>query len=347
MVLRREFILAGSGLLISAKSLLADSILVSKSPRISEFDLQSMAGRYTSTSDFFVRNHFEIPAVSTLQQLAIGGEVAHPLAISAADLRRLKVTKLGAVLECAENGTGPLALASDGLWEGYALKDILAMARPNANAWHLLLTGADGFRRSIPLEQVSPQALLATQLNHQPLTPEHGAPWRALFPGLYGMQSVKWLKSIQLTSAPLPLDKDEYTESIKGANGQTQHKALPPVLVKSVMTYPVVGQVLHPGSVTLRGVAWSGQGKIAAVEISADGGKSWRIAKLDPGGRYDWTMWHYTVVINGTGVGEFAIRAVDEKGSEQPATRDPSRLDIYANNTIERVQFVVQKAPPL
>lgn len=344
-MLRREFILAGSGLLISAKILLADLLLVSEAPRISEFDLQSLEGRYTSVRDFFVRDHFGIPAASALQSLAIGGEVERPLVISLPSLRRLKVIKLGAVLECARNGIAPLALASNGLWEGWTLHDVLAMARPTAKARFLLLTGADGFRRSIPLEQVSPQALLATKLNHQPLAPEHGAPWRALFPGLYGMQSVKWLKSIEVTSTPLSLDSDEYAESVKGSNGHVERQTLPPVLVKSVITYPVLGEVLHPGTVTVRGVAWSGQGRVAAVEISADGGKTWRVAKLDSGGRYEWAIWHYTVTINGTGVAEFAVRAVDENGSEQPATRDPSRLDPNANNTIERVQFVVQQAP--
>ncbi|MGH9455473.1 MAG: sulfite oxidase, partial [Terriglobia bacterium] len=77
-------------------------------------------------------------------------------------------------------------------------------------------------------------------------------------------------------------------------------------------------------------------------EITTDGGKSWRVAKLDPGGRYEWAIWHYTVGINGTGVAEFAARAVDSTGAEQPAARDPNRLDPYANNTIERVQFLVE-----
>ena len=347
MVRRREFILAGSGLLMTAKSLLADSILVSEDPRISEFDLQSLEGRYTSVKDFFVRNHFGIPAASSLQSLAISGEVAKPLAISPQALQKLKERKLDAVLECAQNQTGPLALASNGLWEGWTLHDILALARPSAKARSLLLLGADGFQRRIQLEQVSPQALLATKLNHQRLTPEHGAPWRVLLPGLFGMQSVKWLKQIEIVATPLALNTDEYAESIKGPDGKVEYKALPPVLVKSVITYPVRGQVLHPGTVTLRGVAWSGQGRVAVVEISADGGKTWRLAKLDPAGRYGWATWHYTVTIIGTGVAEFAVRAVDENGLQQPATRDPSRLDHYANNTIERVQFVVQPPPSI
>lgn len=337
----------GGALLVSARPLLSDSVLVSSSPRISEFDLQSLQGRYTPVRDFFVRDHHGIPPASSLQSIAISGQVERPAAITLHQLGGLKVKTLGAVLECARNGTGPLALMSNGLWEGWALTDILSLVHPAAGARYLILEGADGFRRSVPIQQVSPQALLATRLNRQPLTPEHGAPWRVLLPGLYGMQSVKWLKSIKVSVSPLPLATDEYAESIKGANGQVQHKALPPVLVKSVLTYPVLGQVLHPGTVTLRGLAWGGQQKVAVVEISADGEKTWRVAKLESASRYEWTKWHYTVTINGTGVAEFAVKAIGEKGSEQPAGRNPNRLDPYANNTIERAQFLVQPSPRL
>lgn len=341
---RRDFFatLAGTGLLVPAASLLGDSILVSSNPRISEFDLQSLEGRYTPPTDFYVRNHYAIPPASAASTLSISGEVEKPVTISQKDLAKLKMRQLGAVLECSGDGTGPEALASNGLWKGWTLQDVLGMALPTTEAKFLILTGADGFRRSIPVEQVSQDAMLVTKLNRQPLPPEHGAPWRALFPGLYGMQSVKWLKQIELATTPLPLETDEYAAVIKGPAGAARRQALPSVLVKSVITYPILGQVLHPGTVTLRGLAWSGGGRIAAVEITTDGGKSWRLAKLDRGGPYEWTIWHYTVGINGTGVAEFAVRAVDEKGFEQPATRDPSRLDLYANNTIERIQFLVQ-----
>ncbi len=341
---RREFfgVLAGSGLIVPARNLLGDSILVSSNPRISEFDLQSLEGRYTPATDFYVRNHYAIPPASAASTLSISGEVEKPVTISSKDLAQLKIQQLGAVLECSGDGTGPQALASNGLWEGWPLQDVLALARPTAKARFLLLTGADGFRRSVPVEQASRGAMLVTKLNRQPLPPEHGAPWRALFPGLYGMQSVKWLKQIDLAAAPLSLETDEYAAVIKGPAGATQRQSLPTVLVKSVITYPVLGQVLHPGTVTLRGLAWSGGGKIAAVEITTDGGKSWRVANLNPGSRYEWAIWHYTVGIRGTGVAEFAVRAVDDKGSEQPATRDPDRLDPYTNNSIERIQFLVQ-----
>jgi len=108
------------------------------------------------------------------------------------------------------------------------------------------------------------------------------------------------------------------------------------MLVKSVITYPASGVILRPGSVPLRGLAWSGTGKIAVVEVSTGNTNTWRLAKLDAGTTYEWALWQYTLKIPEAGVLNVACKAVDEGGSEQPPQRDPNRLDGYANNTIAR-----------
>jgi DMSO/TMAO reductase YedYZ molybdopterin-dependent catalytic subunit len=254
----------------------------------------------------------------------------------------MKTRQLGAVLECSGNGTGPGALASNGFWEGWALNDVLVPARPTPKAAHLHLIGRDGFARSIPAAQAGSDAMLVTRLNHQPLTPEHGAPWRALFPGRYGMNSVKWLERIVLSASPLPPETDDYRAQIRTPSGRSEYQPLPSVLVKSVITYPALGVILHPGSVTVRGVAWSGTGKIAVVEVSTDNASTWRLAKLDPGTLYEWGLWQFTVKIPQSGVLNVASKAVDDKGSEQPPQRDPNRLDGYANNTIEQVHYLIE-----
>ncbi len=339
---RREFFaaLATGGLLGPARRLLADSILVSSNPLISEYNLESVDDRYTPVDDFYVRNHYGIPPAAAT--LILKGEVQRPVTLTDRDLAALKVRQVGAVLECSGNGTGPDALVSNGLWEGWSLGEVLALARPTAQAKYLHLTGADGFRRSIPIDYVHEDAMLVTRLNRRPLGAEHGAPWRALFPGRYGMESVKWLREIELAVAPWPAQPADYLASLKAPDGTVTREPLPRVLTKSVITYPALGAVLHRGTVTLRGLAWSGSGRIVAVEVTTDGGKSWRLASLEPGSRYEWTIWRYTVHIQGTGIAEFACRAVDDTGAEQPATRDPRRIDPYANNTIERIQFLVQ-----
>ncbi len=345
MLRRRFLVLAGASTALLVKNgshLLGDSILVSSTPLIAEFNLQSQVGKYTPTEDFYVRNHFPVPQGPESGMLSIGGNVEQPVKVSLADMSRLKTRELGAVLECAGNGTGPEALASNGFWEGWALADVLSLARPTAKAAHLHLVGRDGFARSIPVDEAEPDAMLVTQLNHEPLTPEHGAPWRALFPGRYGMNSVKWLDRIVLSATPLPPETDEYRAQLRTPSGRSQYQPLPKVLVKSVITYPALGVIVHPGSVTLRGLAWSGTGKIAAVEISTGNTNTWRLAKVDVGTPYEWALWHYTLKVPEVGVLNVACKAVDENGSQQPSQRDPNRLDGYANNTIERAHFLIE-----
>ena len=346
-MLRRRFLaLAGAGgttlLLPTRFRLLGDSILVSSNPLISEFNLQSQVGRYTPTEDFYVRNHFSIPQSPESGALSIEGEVQQSVKVSTGDLSRLKTRELGAVLECSGNGTGPQALVSNGFWEGWALADVLALARPTSKAAHLHLVGRDGFARSIPAADVGADAMLVTRLNHEPLRPEHGAPWRALFPGRYGMNSVKWLERIVLSASPLPPETDEYRAQLRTPSGRSEYQPLPRMLVKSVIMYPARGVILHPGSVTLRGLAWSGTGKIAAAEVSTADTNTWRLAKLDAGSPYEWALWQYTIKVPEVGVLNVACKAVDEAGSEQPSQRDPNRLDGYANNTIERVHYLIE-----
>ncbi len=343
---RREFFTLAAGgtvLLSTARRVRGDSILLSSNPLVVEFNLQSLNGKYTPTEDFYIRNHFPIPQAAPTRLLRIEGEVEKPLSVSAEDLARLRPREMGAVLECAGNGTSPEALASNGLWEGWVLEDILAMAQPTSKAAHLHLTGSDGFSRSVPMGEALRDAMLVTRLNHQPLPLEHGAPWRVLFPGWYGMSSVKWLERIELSPIPLAPETDQYLAKLdRPPAGQPNYHSLPRLQVKSVVNYPALGVILHPGTVTVRGLAWSGTGTVAVVEVSTDGGKTWRVAKLDAGSRYEWCQWQYTVKIPEPGVLNVACKAVDEKGAEQPVQRDPNRIDGYANNTIEQVHFLVE-----
>ena len=184
------------------------------------------------------------PASGTL---GIEGEVEQPVKVSSGDLSRLKARELGAVLECSGNGTGPQALASNGFWEGWALGDVLALARPSPKAAHLHLVGRDGFARSVPVAEAGPDAMLVTRLNHEPLSPEHGAPWRALFPGRYGMNSVKWLEKIVLSASSLPPETDEYRAQLRTPSGRTEYQPLPKVLVKSCSRSAVAPRPISPG----------------------------------------------------------------------------------------------------
>lgn len=338
---RRSFMtLLGSGLLVP-RTLKAEHHVISVDPLEVEFDLTSLQGRYTSVEDFYVRNHFETPQNLGSATLRIEGEVEKPRDFAPSDFAMLRERKFGAVLECAGNRVGSTGLISNGAWSGWSFEDVLIMARPTAAAAYLHLLGRDGYKRSVPLERALADGILVTRLDSRPLTIQHGAPWRALLPGWYGMDSVKWLERIVVTAAPLPPEGGTYQQTRQTQSGELDRQLLPRVQVKSVIVDPREETVLRRGRVEIRGLAWSGAGKIDSVEVSADAGRTWRTATLDSGADLEWAAWKGSVELARPGAVELVARAKDVQGHVQPAERDPARLDGYANNWYHRVRCVV------
>ncbi len=316
--------------------------VVSVDPLIVNSDLSSFAGRYTPLEDFYVRNHGEIPAPAEPSSLLIEGEVEKPQRLTWDDLASIPKTRVAAVLECAGSPVLPTGLVSNGTWEGWPLASVLSLARPSPTGAHLQLFGRDGYSRSVSIERARSEGILATHLNGQPLRRRHGAPWRALFPGWYGVDSIKWLERIALATAPLPPRDSTYLELTKSEAGEVEQQPLPRVQVKSLITSPAERSVVRRGSIQVRGLAWTGEGHISEVGISGDRGAHWRRAILDTGGRYEWVIWRASWELTRPGVAEIVCRATDNKGNTQPEQRDPGRLDQYANNWYHRVQVVVQ-----
>src|SRR5579863_8443795 len=317
---RREFIiLSGGALWTGARNLLADHHLMSSDPLVVTFDLGSLTARYTGTEDFYIRNHHAIPESVPALSLRIEGEVKMPQELTPDDLNRLSERQTGAVLECAGDPVTALGLVSDGLWKGPPLGAVLALAQPKPRGAYAQLFGRDGFSRSVPLQRALEDGILVTRLNDRPLPRSHGAPWRALFPGWYGMDSVKWLERIVVAQNPLAPEGKTYLELRKDAAGAVEASALPRIQVKSVITNPADAAVLRRGRVEVRGLAWSGLGKVERVELSADGGTSWTPATLDGGeSAYDWTLWRVPVELHQRGRLELVCRAVDASGNTQP-----------------------------
>jgi len=340
--LNRRYVMALLGnAWLAARVLRAEHRVISMDPLEMEFELWSLQGQYTSVEDFYVRNHFESPSSPQAATLKIEGEVEVPQQLTRADLAKLEERKFGAVLECAGNRVGSTGLVSNGAWTGWALKDILTLARPNAAAGHLHLHGRDGYKRSVPLGRAMADAVLVTQLNSRPLTLPHGAPWRALLPGWYGMDSVKWLERIVVAATPLPSEGGTYQQSRQTESGEIEREPLPHVRVKSAILNPRPGSVLRKGKTEIRGLAWTGAGTIASVEVSAGAGRAWQSASLIPTGALEWVIWKISVELTETGTVELVSRAKDTTGQVQPVERDTSRLDGYANNWYHRVRCTV------
>ena len=133
--------------------------------------------------------------------------------------------------------------------------------------------------RSIPIEKASEDAMIAYAQNGEALRPEQGYPTRLLLPGWEGNASVKWLRRLDLAATPFMTREEtsKYTDPL--ADGTARQFSFV-MDARSVITTPSYPQSVEPGWMEIRGIAWSGRGKIQRVQISTDGGKTWANATL-------------------------------------------------------------------
>lgn len=198
----------------------ADLIMIQPEPFNAEAPPQALAGDITPTRLHYVRSNFPLPDHDgTLQ---IGGAVDNPTTLTLDELRAMPAVERVVTLECAGNGRlrqTPLPIGepwgdyavSTASWTGTFLHEVLKQARPAPNAIDVKFTGADHgpyyqykditFMRSLALSHAADPAaeiLIAYEMNGEPLTPDHGAPFRLIVPHWYGVASVKWLKRIDV-----------------------------------------------------------------------------------------------------------------------------------------------------
>ena len=299
--------------------------------------LQFLEGMITPNGLHFERSHNGIPDIDPAQhKLVIHGLVKQPLVFTLDDLARYPMTSRIHFVECACNsgalygktavpGTAQTlhGLLSCAEWTGVPVSLLLEEAGVDPAAQWVLAEGADAahMSRSIPLAKIMDDAMIALYQNGERVRPSNGYPMRLLVPGFQGNMNVKWLRRLKLSATPM-MTKDETSKySMLLKDGKVAQFKFP-LDAKSVITKPSPGyQLKAQGFYEISGVAWSGNGKIARVEVSADGGKSWADAVLSGPvlskaiTRFR-APWHWT--------GQEATlqsRATDETGYVQP-TRD-------------------------
>jgi sulfane dehydrogenase subunit SoxC len=201
------------------------------------------------------------------------------------------------------------------------------------------------YQRSLPIEEAMREdVLLAYAMNGQPIPPSHGFPLRLVVPEWYGMASVKWLRSITAIAEPF----EGVQQTVLYNYRREEDEPGTPVTRKrprALMAPPGIPEFLsrlrhvrrEPTRIT--GRAWSGDGPVARVEFSADGGETWADADLDePSGRHGWTGWSYTWDPPAPGDYELCVRATDARGETQPVSgEDIWNRGGYGVNTVQRV----------
>jgi sulfane dehydrogenase subunit SoxC len=255
-----------------------------------------LEGTITPSGLHFERSHSGIPDIDPEQhRLVIHGLVKQPLVFTMEALSRYPMESRIAFIECAGNSAllnapqpQPLGMAAiHGMfgcseWTGVRLSTLLDEAGVDPAAHWVIAEGADAaaMSRSIPLAKAMDDALVCLYQNGERVRPSNGYPVRLLVPGFEGNVSVKWLRRLKLTAQPA-MTKDEtskYTVLLKDAKAW---QFIFPMEVKSLITRPSPGLTLkNPGFYEISGLAWSGNGRIRQVDVSADGGQSWAPAVL-------------------------------------------------------------------
>ena len=296
--------------------------------------LERLEGSITPAGLHFERHHNGIPDIDpAAHTLTIHGLIKQPLVFTLDALLRYPMQSRVHFVECAGNSGGMIApqpaqntagglhgLLSCSEWTGIPVSWLLDEAGIDPRATWLLAEGADaaGMSRSVPLWKCQDDAMIALYQNGEPIRPEQGFPMRLLVPGFQGNMNVKWLRRLKLTAGPT-FTKDEtskYTELMPGGKAREFQFGMG---VKSIITKPSFGLTLQgPGLYEISGLAWSGAGRVAKVEVSADGGKSWAEAALN-GPVQSKALTRFRAPWRWAGApGMLLSRATDESGDVQP-----------------------------
>ncbi len=330
----------------------ADLIVHEEDPFNAEPPRAALADeKLTACDAFYVRNHGPVPEVDPSSwRLRADGLVDRELELSLADLQSSFARhEIVATLQCAGNrragflsardipGEAPWGPGGTGtaVWSGARLADVLAAAGIHEDADHVAFLGADvseeadppqPFGASIPRHKATAgEVLLAWGMNGEPLPTVHGAPVRLVVPGYVGARSVKWLERI--TAQVEPSDNFFQAESYRllpaeadpDAIGPGEGVALGAVAVNAEILSPDEGATVAPGPLRVSGYALAGDDRrIVRVDVSTDGGRTWRQADLaDQQSPWSWRLWEAEVDVAGATT-EIVARAWDSAAAAQP-----------------------------
>ena len=313
-------------------------------PLDAETPLDLLTSYLTPNDLFFVRHHWNptFPDASTWK-LTVDGEVERPLSLSLSDLKAMPRASATCVLQCAGNGRSlhrPIVpgvqwkygAVGNAKWTGVRVRDVLEKAGLKAGAKHLHTFGTDKppekvppFHRSVELDKIREDGLIAFEMNGEPLPQAHGGPARLVVPGWAGDHWMKWLDRISPQAAAQTgfyMDTAYRYPKTPGEPGVAfKPDEMTPVtelFVKSNITESPASARVGKAA-TIRGFAFSGAPDVAKVEMTDDGGATWSPATLgkdhDP---HAWRLWSFAYTPKKSGRVTLHARATDSRGAVQP-----------------------------
>lgn len=293
--------------------------------------LQDLYGTITPSDLHFERNHNGVPVIDPNRfELLIHGMVEKPMIFTLKDLKRFPSVSRIAFLECSGNfRTGKetmtpqeiCGLTSQSEWTGVMLSTLFREVGINPKATWFLAEGSDAavMTRSIPVKKGIEDAMIAYGQNGEALRPEQGYPARLFLPGWEGNTNVKWIRRIELSDQPFMTREEtsKYTEQVNDRIRQFSFD----MDARSIITFPAYPVQVEKGWIEIRGLAWSGRGRVSTVEISTNAGKNWAPAMLqEPVLDKAHTRFRYLWKWDGEST-EIMSRVTDESGYTQPTLR--------------------------
>ena len=315
--------------------------------------LQDLEGFVTPNGLCFERHHGGVPEVIPSDyRLMINGLVDRELIFTLEDLKRFPQTNKFYFLECAANGgmewrgaqlngcQFTFGMVHNVQYTGVKLSDLVRETGLKPNAKWMLAEGGDsaGMNRSVPIEKVLDDCMIAWAMNGEALRPEQGYPARLVVPGWEGNMWVKWIRRLEFGDMPYMAREEtsKYTDLMSDGKARMFTWVMD---AKSVVTSPSPEKpILQKGVHQLRGLAWSGRGKITRVDVSIDGGKNWKTAELH-GPIMGKCLTRFTMPFEWNGE-ELLVqsRAIDETGYVQPTIQELQNVrglsSVYHNNSI-------------
>ncbi|MEI2418334.1 sulfite oxidase [Orrella sp. JC864] len=318
------------------------------------------SGVVTPVRQLYVRNNLPAPDESIVQDpdawiVEVAG-VQRPATFSVGQLKTMGLQTLAMVLQCSGNGRGffpekpsgtPWQVGAAGcvVWSGLPVRQLVEHCG-GLDAQAVFMTGTGGEKlpegldpntvmveRSVPKEAMQ-DALLAWELNGEPIPLAHGGPLRLIVPGYTGVNSIKYIKRLAFTQkqSAAAIQQTGYRLAPPGQKGSPDQPSVWAMGVKSWINAPLASP-LKAGPVVVQGVAFGGLHGIGQVEVSIDGGKHWRRAELvGPDlGRYAWRQFALAVELP-AGEHVLASRATDTEGAVQDEER-PQNAGGYINNS--------------
>jgi sulfane dehydrogenase subunit SoxC len=294
--------------------------------------LQDLYGTITPSDLHYERHHGGVPVIDPGKyELLIHGMVEKPMVFTLLDLKRFPSVTRTCFIECSGNFRGSneratpqdvCGLTSQSEWTGVMLSTLFREVGVKPNATWFLAEGMDAavMTRSVPVRKAWDDAMIVYAQNGEAVRPEQGYPARLLLPGWEGNANVKWLRRIELSDQPFMTREEtsKYTYPVR--DGKIRQFSFE-MDARSIITYPSYPQSIEKGWIEIRGIAWSGWGRIVKVEISTDAGKTWAPAALQgPVLEKAHTAFRYLWNWNGEATAILS-RAADETGYVQPTLK--------------------------